>query len=204
MPVGRDGEVERLSVKGAEIRQFLYETHYASAQQRLASRNADFLDSQADENSRHAHIFGKRQFRVLRPLIACAAIHTLVVATIGDGDPEVGNRPSEFVGQAFHECGESRVSDVLGRKNPHAARQTALEGVSFPSMGGEGVSTFTLVPSGFEENRLRSHRYEDRLRRSETRRKLYALSSYWIAFLAVTLGRFTSLNTPRERLSRIA
>jgi hypothetical protein len=35
-------------------------------------------------------------------LIARPAIHTLVVAAVGDGDPQVSDRTAEFVDQAFH------------------------------------------------------------------------------------------------------
>src|ERR671937_428807 len=61
------------------------------------------------------------------------------------------------------------------KRKSDTREELALEGVSFPSTVGEGVSTFTLVSSGFEENRLRSHGYADRSRRSETRRQIIRL-----------------------------
>ena len=80
---------------------------HALAQQRLAAGDADLLDSESDQHSRHAQIVGERQIAVERALVPGAAVNTLVVAAIGDRDPQIGDGAAEFVG-------ERHVSLALG------------------------------------------------------------------------------------------
>ena len=75
-----------------------HELDYALAQQRLAAGEANFRDPHADQHPRHAQIIGERQVAVERAFVAGAAIDTLVIAAIGDGDPQVGDGAAEFVG----------------------------------------------------------------------------------------------------------
>ena len=69
-----------------------------------------FLIPNAGEYPRHTEVVGERQVAVQRAFVASAAVDTLVVAAIGDRDPEIGDGAAEFVGE-----GHGRWSIVIGR-----------------------------------------------------------------------------------------
>ena len=83
----------------AQLGQLADEFDYALAQQRLAAGDADLLDSESGKHARHAQVVGKRQIAVERAFVPRAAVDTLVVAAIGDGDPQIGDGAAEFVGK---------------------------------------------------------------------------------------------------------
>ena len=100
MAVGGQRDVEGLAavlVWRAELREVANEIHYAFAQKRLAAGEAYLGDAHPNQHARHAQIVGERQVAIERALIAGAAIDTLVVAAVGDGDPQVGDGAAEFV-----------------------------------------------------------------------------------------------------------
>ena len=97
--VGGERDVEWLAVGGAKLREFADKIDHAFAQQRLAAGEAHFLDTEAGEYARHAQVVGERQVGILRAIIAGTAVDALVVAVVGDGDPEIGDGAAEFVGE---------------------------------------------------------------------------------------------------------
>ena len=99
MAVGGERDVEFVAIGGAQLGQLADEIDHALAQQRLAAGDADFLDSKSDQHARHAQIVGKRQIAVERALVPGAAVNTLVVAAVGDRDPQIGDGAAEFVGE---------------------------------------------------------------------------------------------------------
>ena len=103
MAVGGERDVERarrrFGVGRAELGEVANEIHDAFAQKRLAAGEANLGDAHPDKHARHAQIVGERQVAVERALVAGAAIDTLVVAAVGDGDPQVGDGAAEFVGE---------------------------------------------------------------------------------------------------------
>ena len=93
MPVGGNCDIE-FRVDSAK---FSHELDHAFAKQRLAARDPDLRDPERNQHTRHPQIIFEWQIAVERALIAGAAIDTLVIATIGDGDPQVSNSAAEFV-----------------------------------------------------------------------------------------------------------
>ena len=89
----------RSPVGGAQLGQLADEIDHALAQQRLAAGDADFLDSKSDQHARHAQIVGEWQIAIERALVPGAAVNTLVVAAVGDRDPQIGDGAAEFVGE---------------------------------------------------------------------------------------------------------
>jgi hypothetical protein len=73
------------------------EIHYSLAQQRLPACDADFRDPKRDEYACHAQVIFKWQLAVERAFVAGPAIDALVVAAVGDRDPQVGDGATEFV-----------------------------------------------------------------------------------------------------------
>src|SRR6185437_15743922 len=67
------------------------------AQQRFAACQSDFLNAQAHQQLHHAQVVSKRQLGILRALIACAAIDTLVITAISDADAQVSDETPVFV-----------------------------------------------------------------------------------------------------------
>jgi hypothetical protein len=99
MPVGGECNIERLTRERSQLRKLADEVNQAFAQQRLATRQADFFNAAGDEQARNPEVIRKWQIAVERALIAGAAIDALIVAAVGDRDPQVGNVAPEFVAQ---------------------------------------------------------------------------------------------------------
>ena len=93
--------------------------------------DANLLDPQSSQHPRHAQVVGKWQIAVERALIAGAAIHALVVAAVGDRDPQIGDGAAEFVGKA----GTCLVRWLVGIRptgKVHRQRGNIPAAVSFP------------------------------------------------------------------------
>ncbi len=99
MSVSGDRDVERVAFDGLHLAELAHHVDQAFAQERLAAGQADFGDAQSDEDARHAQVVGDRHLRKLRAIAARAAIDAPVVAAIGDGDPQIADAPSVFVGE---------------------------------------------------------------------------------------------------------
>jgi hypothetical protein len=80
-----------------ELAQLTDKANNAIAQQGLAAGEPDLGDTHAHQHAGHSQIIRKRQITVERTFISSAAIYTLVVAAVGDGNPQVSNRAAEFV-----------------------------------------------------------------------------------------------------------
>jgi hypothetical protein len=99
-PATPDGRASGASINlGSQLRELAHELDYAFAQERLAAGEADFRDPHADQHARHAEVIVEGKIAVERAFVAGAAVDTLVVAAVGDGDPQVGDAASEFVGE---------------------------------------------------------------------------------------------------------
>src|SRR5258708_4654700 len=82
--VRRQRNFRLFTVHGPQLREISYEFHNAFAQQRLATRQADLRDPEPNQDPRHPQIIFKRQFRIRRAIRSRPAIHTLIVAAVGD------------------------------------------------------------------------------------------------------------------------
>jgi hypothetical protein len=97
-------DVERFALLlRAQIRQFANEVDDALAEQRLAAGQPNLRDSHADKNARHAQVVVEGKVAVERAFVPRAAVHTLVVAAVRNGDPEVSDGTAEFVVKSSHE-----------------------------------------------------------------------------------------------------
>ena len=136
MAVGGQRDVELFAIGGAQLGQLADEIDHALAQQRLAAGDADLLDSKPDQHARHAQIVGKRQVAVERALVPGAAVNTLVVAAIGDRDPQIGDGAAEFVGESHaYAAGHGRRWNMPGfRGKTGIQRRRVAAGVSFPML----------------------------------------------------------------------
>ena len=101
VPVCRKCDVElftrTIAVRWAKAGKLAHELNYALAQQRLSAGQANLVDAHVDKHARHAQIILEGQVTIQRALIAGAAIDTLVVAAVGDGDPQICDGAAEFV-----------------------------------------------------------------------------------------------------------
>src|SRR5882672_8835100 len=113
MAVGGDCQIEFFTVERAQGGQFADKTHQAIAQQRLTAGKPDFLDTRADENPDQTQIISKRQLRILRALIARAAIDALVIAAVRDADPQIGDEAPVFVLKPGHGCCQTLLLNFL-------------------------------------------------------------------------------------------
>jgi hypothetical protein len=136
-----NGKVKRISVDVAQLSKLADEIHNTSAQKRLPSGEANFFDPQRNQNPRHAEIFGKVQVAIEGAFVAGAAVDTTIVASVGDGNPQVGNAAPEFVGKRQFLAPRSSLLAFFGKRTVGGKNPAE---VSFPSTGGAGVSTCTL------------------------------------------------------------
>jgi hypothetical protein len=93
-------------------------------QQRLAARQPDLLDSQLYENPYYAQILRNRQFGVDRALVARAAVDATVVATVGDGNAQVGDGAALLIDEPL------RVTGALSSRNEMEVRIDIAKAVS--------------------------------------------------------------------------
>src|SRR5579871_3174759 len=102
------------------LRQLPHKLHYPVAQQRLPARQAHFRDPHPHQNSRHPQIIRKRQVSVERAFVSRAAVHTLVVTAVGDGNPQVGDAAPEFVVEKHRRFGrkENKQAGPSRRLSP--------------------------------------------------------------------------------------
>src|SRR6516164_9871841 len=99
MAICGDCNVERLTVERVHLPQLAHHVEDAFAQQRLAASQPDFGNPQRNEEPSDAQIIPDWHFGKLRAISARAAVDTLVIAAVGDGDPQIADAPSEFVGK---------------------------------------------------------------------------------------------------------
>jgi hypothetical protein len=99
MAIGGYCDVEVLSIRGPKLGQLADKIHHAPAQKRLAAGDSDFLDPEPDQHACHTEIVCEWQIAIERAFVPGAAIHTLVVAAIGDRDSQIGDGAAEFVGE---------------------------------------------------------------------------------------------------------
>src|SRR5438309_11925018 len=97
MTVGGDGDVGGVAVESAEAGKIADEIHQTVAQKRLAAGQADLVYAEANQQAHHTQIIREGKLRVLRALIACAAIHAAIIATISNADAEISNVPPVLV-----------------------------------------------------------------------------------------------------------
>src|SRR5271170_418977 len=81
----------------SELREVANEIDNAFSQQRLAAGEANLGDAHPYQHARHAQVVCEGQVAVECAFVSGAAIDTLVVAAVGDGDPQVGDGAAEFV-----------------------------------------------------------------------------------------------------------
>ena len=85
-----------------KLREFAHEIDDAIAQKGLASGKPNFFHTHSHKHARHPQVIGEWEIAVERALIAGAAVNTLVVTAVGNGDPQVRDGPSEFVAKGKH------------------------------------------------------------------------------------------------------
>src|SRR5581483_11574220 len=147
-----------LSPRWLKFRQLAHKFHNAVAKQRLAAGQANLCNAHADEHPRHPQVIRKGQIAIERTLVPCPAVDTLIVAAIGDGNPQVGDGASEFVVKGSHwrvaiTCSSEMVPELNAGSRKGRTRRSTPAG-SFPfqcaqrARGGAGVSTSTLGKCG--------------------------------------------------------
>src|ERR1700704_662533 len=83
-----------------QVSKVRYELFHAGPHQRLATRNTHFADTQALKNTRDPIKLRPRQYFVVIAIVfrvRRAAVHAAKITTVRDGDPQIGDLPSEFV-----------------------------------------------------------------------------------------------------------
>jgi len=108
------------------LRQLSHKPDYSVAQQRLSAGDSNFLDPHPSEDARHAQVVREWQIAVESAFIAGAAIDTLVVATIGDRNPQIGDGAAEFVGKK-HAAISIQRSAVKYSSRQHSATRLNAE-----------------------------------------------------------------------------
>jgi hypothetical protein len=98
--VGGEGKIERLPVNGAKAGEFTDEIDEAAAQERLAAGEADLGDAEGDEKADEAEVLLNAKLGILRANFPSAAVDTLIVAAVGDGDAQVVNHPAMAISEA--------------------------------------------------------------------------------------------------------
>src|SRR5579864_5906801 len=101
MSVGGEGKFDGFavltSIRGSKMGEFADKIDNAIPQQRFPAGDTDLCNPHSHQHARHAQVIGEWQVTVERSLVAGAAIDTLVIAAVGDGDPQVGDSAAEFV-----------------------------------------------------------------------------------------------------------
>src|SRR4051812_46994014 len=97
MAVGSDRQVELLVVERPHLRQLADELDHAMPEQRLATRDANLLYSLRHEQSHHTQVIRHWQVGIDRALIPRPAVDTLIVAAVGDRDPQIGDGAAVLV-----------------------------------------------------------------------------------------------------------
>src|SRR5262249_28452594 len=99
VPVRGQCDVELFTTRSAQPGQFADKFDNTLPQQRFTAGDANFLDPEADQHAGHPQVVGKWKIAVERTFVPGAAVNTLVVAAIGNGNPQIGDRAAEFVGK---------------------------------------------------------------------------------------------------------
>ena len=102
MAVGGQRNFRLLSLGGAQLSEVANKLHDALAQQRLAAGQANLGDAEANQDARHAQIIVEWEFRVGSSVGAGAAVNTLIVAAVGNRNPQVVDGAPEMVGKRQH------------------------------------------------------------------------------------------------------
>ena len=98
MSVGGNGEIQRGgSGVCSQLSKLGHQGNNVLTQERLATGQAYLLNAKTDENPDHPQVIGQLQLGKLRALRAGATVHAFVIATVGDGDAEIGDRTPELV-----------------------------------------------------------------------------------------------------------
>ena len=109
--IGGDGEIQSIACRGAPGRKLAHHLQEVLAEEGFSAGEADFFDAQIDEGANEAKVFAGCELGVLRSNLAGAAIDTLVVAAVGDGDAQVGDDTPVAVPEMFW----GRIGATLGR-----------------------------------------------------------------------------------------
>jgi hypothetical protein len=155
MSIRRQRELDRLAhsitLLDAELRELADKIGHVRAQQRLATSEPDLLNPELDKYLGEAQIIREWQLAVDGAFVSSAAIDALVVAAVRDGNAQVGDGASEFVGQA-HGIGmfEEKARNTPGSKSRFLSKPFACA-----NEGGAGVST--LHPRGTSAHRRQRH-----------------------------------------------
>src|SRR5579872_2178769 len=103
MTVRGQRKLQRLAIGTPQLGQLANEIDDPAAQQRFATGEPNLRNPHVREYTRHAKVVGEWEIAVERTFVAGPAVNTLVVATIGDRDPQVSDRTPEFVGKNSHQ-----------------------------------------------------------------------------------------------------
>jgi len=97
MTVGGDGEVEFCSGGGAPGGELLHHFEEIAAQEGFAAGETHLFDAERDEAADDAEVVVGFKFAELGPDLAGAAIDTLIVATVCDGNAQIGDNTAVTV-----------------------------------------------------------------------------------------------------------
>ena len=99
MPIGGNRQIKLFAIQGTKCGQVADKIDQSVTQQRLTASEPDFFNAQLNKDPHQSQVIRKWQFGILRAFISGAAIDTLVVAAIGNGNPQIGDGAAEFVGK---------------------------------------------------------------------------------------------------------
>ena len=91
MAVGGDGDVQRLAGGGTPACQLLDHYGQIAPQEWFSAGEAHFFNAEGDEVADEAEVIFGGEFGVLCACLSGAAVDAFVIATVGDGDAQVGD-----------------------------------------------------------------------------------------------------------------
>jgi len=97
--IGSDRDIERCGRRSIELAQFPHEIHDTFAQKRFPARNPNLRDAKRDQDARHPQVVFKWEIAIERALIPRPAVDALIVAPVSDGNAQVSDGASEFIGK---------------------------------------------------------------------------------------------------------
>jgi len=98
--VGGDGYIQSIAPGRVHPGKLPDHVHQAAAQQRFAAGEPDLGDAQVDKQADDAQVVCNGEFGVLRADFAGAAVDTLVVTPVGDGDTQIVDHAAVAIGEA--------------------------------------------------------------------------------------------------------
>ena len=138
MAIGRHGEIGKAeSVKAGN------EVLHAIANQRFTPRDTNLSDAETEKDFGQAIKFRPREDRVVAMIVfrvGRTAVDTTKVATIRDGNAQVGDLAAKTVVESHCQLGQKKTPNPQVGIGGKPETDTFRQNRSFPIAGGAGVS----------------------------------------------------------------